>query len=849
MEKDRVGVRNLLFCGIYGVVNAILAIPCMYGYAQVIFAMDVYKPFMPALSKLVLVSSVVHQLCFTLKSSMPFAIGQVQDAGLIFLAHMTTNVANAAMRDDVQVDPRSIVATSIVCTALATALLGLAVLVFGKLRWARFVSYLPMPVIGGYLAFIGFFCVEAGLGLCINSAVNGFRTWYKLADLHALVLCLPGVGFGVAYMVVCRRVNHPGALPAAIAATPLFFYAALYLTGSTFEDARDFGWIGPDVEAAAPAEVFRLFELGRVEWSALPGELPVWLGMVFVVSFSSCLDVAAIEIDMGKPLDTNAELRMVGWSNIFSGLTGGFTGSYIFSQTIFTYRTRTNSRIVGVVVMAAEVAVFFAMVDPLQYVPLFFFAATLTFTGFELLFEWLIEVRSKLTSTEYGVLLVTFMAIQVLGINGGMATGVVAAMMQFISSHSASTEPTLVERRSRVVRSGRDMQRLKELLESQHILTLQLSGTIFFGSSVKLLEDITRVLDRRPPGDDHHYPTRRLSNRSSGVHFLAAADAEPQPRSSPAPAAGRPSEATPLLSGAKGASAGDYGGAAEDAEAPSPAAASMGRMLILDMEGVTNVDASAARSCFNMLRSACLRRRVGLVYARLNRRAAMQLRVHGCLDGLRGHEARESRGEWVGVRCYGTIEGALDFCESTLLGSAAGALEEESGGGGIGAEGEMTVGQVVQTIVSYGGVPQDGSPDALSVMHGAEFASADLACLDRVAIRRDVARGETIFAAGETAHSFFVLLDGSVELQASDRSQAPKFLKTQLFRGALFGFVDYQLAMARRFDCVATADARLAAFGSHEVKKLVEKHPRAAWALEKATLYACALELSNARDL
>lgn len=33
--------------------------------------------------------------------------------------------------------------------------------------------------------------------------------------------------------------------------------------------------------------------------------------------------------DMGAPLDTNKELNTVGWSNVVSGLTGGFTGRYV----------------------------------------------------------------------------------------------------------------------------------------------------------------------------------------------------------------------------------------------------------------------------------------------------------------------------------------------------------------------------------------------------------------------------------------------------------------------------------------------------------------------------------------
>ncbi|CAM9441244.1 unnamed protein product, partial [Discosporangium mesarthrocarpum] len=71
---------------IYGAVNALLAIPCFYGYASIIFRHPVYSSFMPALAKLILFSSMVHQTMFGLLSSLPFAIGQVQDSGLIFLA-------------------------------------------------------------------------------------------------------------------------------------------------------------------------------------------------------------------------------------------------------------------------------------------------------------------------------------------------------------------------------------------------------------------------------------------------------------------------------------------------------------------------------------------------------------------------------------------------------------------------------------------------------------------------------------------------------------------------------------------------------------------------------------------
>jgi SulP family sulfate permease len=47
---------------------------------------------------------------------------------------------------------------------------------------------------------------------------------------------------------------------------------------------------------------------------------PTFLGMYLVVAFGSSLDVAAIQMDLGKPLDFNRELMVVGASNALSGM-------------------------------------------------------------------------------------------------------------------------------------------------------------------------------------------------------------------------------------------------------------------------------------------------------------------------------------------------------------------------------------------------------------------------------------------------------------------------------------------------------------------------------------------------
>lgn len=51
---------------VYAGVNVIISVPCLYGYAAVIFRHDAYSESMNALSKLVVFSSLMHQLGFLL---------------------------------------------------------------------------------------------------------------------------------------------------------------------------------------------------------------------------------------------------------------------------------------------------------------------------------------------------------------------------------------------------------------------------------------------------------------------------------------------------------------------------------------------------------------------------------------------------------------------------------------------------------------------------------------------------------------------------------------------------------------------------------------------------------------
>ena len=147
--------------------------------------------------------------------------------------------------------------------------------------------------------------------------------------------------------------------------------------------------------------------------------------MICVVALSSSLDIAAIEIELKRPLDYNHELKTVGISNIISGITGGYTGSYIFSQTIFSLRMGIRSRLMGYILALFSLVAVVIPINILAYIPNFFFGSLLMMIALDLMFEWLIDVREKVTPAEYFVVLGTFGLLQISGVEVGIIGGVI----------------------------------------------------------------------------------------------------------------------------------------------------------------------------------------------------------------------------------------------------------------------------------------------------------------------------------------------------------------------------------------------------------------------------------------
>lgn len=266
------------------------------------------------------------------------------------------------------------------------------------------------------MAYIGFFVGISGLEIMGGGSFS---------PVERLMYIAPGIAGGTLIYVSVRKLRHVAVLPLCISFLLASFYIILTVTGTSIETATDNGWIRKSQHEPLWYQTWDYFKFDKIVWSAFPQIWLTWLGMLFVVALSSSLDVAAIELEMDEPLNYNKELKVVGISNLVSGMTGGYTGSYIFSQTIFSLRIGVRSRIAGFSIAVFQLIIILCPFPILSYVPNFFYGSLLSMICIDLVYEWLWEFRTKVTVAEYIIGLSTFGLIQFLGVEYGIIAGVV----------------------------------------------------------------------------------------------------------------------------------------------------------------------------------------------------------------------------------------------------------------------------------------------------------------------------------------------------------------------------------------------------------------------------------------
>lgn len=545
------------------------------------------------------------------------------------------------------------ISTVLIHLSLSSAFVGIGLIALGRFRLASFVQYLPTPVIGGYLAYIGFFLIKGGLSLMTNVHVTGPSTWLSLLTYHNVSLMGPGIIYGIALSILTNRFGNVSVFPCCVISMPIVFFVLVYLSGSSLQDARVHGYLAPDEKGVSLTEMYHLFDFKSIQWHAMfPAQIPTILSMFIVISFASSLDIAAICMGTGVNLNYNQQLQVVGYSNFFSGITGGYTGSYIFSQTLFASRFQLGgsqtplTRVIGLTLIICESFIVSMRFSLMAVIPKFLFGSVMIYIGIELLRAWLVDVYTKLLASEYFVVVFTFIGLNVFGVEIGLTSGIAVAAFSFILEYSRNQEVRTIQKSSNVIRSMQQYNLLHgrhespsssqdlahPALSSRPIVTIQLQGHIFFGSATKIQSCVKRLV---------------YVEQSKGSHETV------DPEQLPLLQCDAKNETGPLVD-LKGSPCIDI-----DQERT--------QFVVFDFSAVTGMDATAARSCFFVLKSLFHRHDIRVVYCGMNAEIEALLRANDVISSNWSKDTPFHPGNTSKGHVTTDLDSALEWCEENII--------------------------------------------------------------------------------------------------------------------------------------------------------------------------------------
>ena len=391
----------------------------------------------------------------------------------------------------------SVVAVTLIITLLTAA----AYLALGAYRRGNLIRFIPYPVVGGFLAGIGWLLLKGGVYVA-GGVEPVWRSFGELTEWAALQQWLPAIGFGLLLFVAVRVFKHPLVIPIGIAVGLVAFGLALLISQNSFQDARSFGWLiyGPfdDPQRWQP---WTLRAITGADWSAVLGQWAGVIAAVFVAVIAILFTVSGSELVLRRDLDTNRELRDAGFVNVISGAVGGIPGYHTLSMTALAERMRVNARVAGLIAAAVPLAAVIVGASVIERIPRMIVGGVLVFMGLSFIVEWVWDRRKVLPPLEYGVMLVILAVIVGKGFLPGVVVGLVLAVVLFAVSYGRIElvrEVAFGETyHSNVDRPAEQRAVLRQMADEVEIL--RVNGFVFFGSANGLLERIRKRAEEAAP--------------------------------------------------------------------------------------------------------------------------------------------------------------------------------------------------------------------------------------------------------------------------------------------------------------------------------------------------------------
>jgi SulP family sulfate permease len=452
------------------------------------------EPFVGRAVIAALVSSVVVMSMLAWRSSFFFGLGGPDSNPAAILAFTLAAVTSDILQGS-RVAPAELVPTALMSLFLSASGCGLILFVMGRLRWGRYVRYIPHPVVGGFLAGSGYLLL-AGSWKMLTGEPLTVSNLGVVAGVHPLAWSSVAL-VAVALLVLTRVIRHFLVIPLVLVGAMVVFHALRMAWGIDLAAARQAGLLMAPLQVGEWTHAGN-FPYGDVRWDLLLLHLKDFGAMTMVAVITILLNTTSLEVATNREGDADTELKSLGLANLLIGFGGGMVAVNSFNRSMLNLKAGANSRWSGL--LCALIVLGTALLVPglIGLMPKPVLTGLILFFGIGLLMTWMVESRLTMPWSDYLIVLAILGSVAVHGMVPGVMLGLVTACVSFVFTLSKS--PTirgnfsLLNRRSNVERPAPQAEILRTHGQAMRGFVLQ--GFLFFGTTSRLLDEARAALER-----------------------------------------------------------------------------------------------------------------------------------------------------------------------------------------------------------------------------------------------------------------------------------------------------------------------------------------------------------------
>jgi sulfate permease, SulP family len=400
--------------------------------------------------------------------------------------------------------------------ALLAVAVGAVLLAAGVLRLGFLVNFLSHPVISGFTSAaaitIALSQIKDLIGVEIGrpdgviatiralaEEVSAANPWTVTIAVAAVVVLAAGKKFAP---------RAPIALVILAAATVLTWVASLTDKGVAVLGQVPTGFPSPSLPDLD---------------SGLLGDLAPVALTIAVVAYAEGVSVAkAIARRTRERVDANQELIATGAANTAAGVFGGFPVAGGFSRTAVNHQAGARTPLASLVTAVVLLAAVLWLTPALYHLPKAVLAAVVVVAVVGLVDIGDAVETFRTRRSDFVALAVTFFATLLIGIEPGLAIGLVFSLALFI--YRSSNPHTTELGRVRGSDEFRNVDRWPTR-RSDRVALLRVDGPLFFANTKTMEDRVSRLVAERPEVDAVVIDASAIGDLdASGAHLLAELD-------------------------------------------------------------------------------------------------------------------------------------------------------------------------------------------------------------------------------------------------------------------------------------------------------------------------------------